>query len=190
MNNKQYIIIIILTILIIYLTSKINTYYKKETLINSSCTYNCGYYRTEEECLSCKNCGVCTLTEKNRIYHSCLNGDKNGAYFNNSCRGQNWKFGELVSTPVTSTATSIYDISQNVINNLPLYSTSYRITQDEDRGQQRIVINRPTVNYDDILSEVRYNAINNREYQYKDNQDTNYEYILNEMDKLIQDIKI
>jgi hypothetical protein len=187
MNNSQYIIIIFLTIIIIYFTSKINTYYKKETLINSSCGFNCGYYRSEEDCLGCRNCGVCTLTEKNRIYHSCLNGDKNGAYFNNSCRGSNWKYGNVTPAPPTLRG---YDISQNTIQNLPLYSTSYRVTEDNVQGQPRIIINRPTVNYDDILGEVRYNATRNKEYQYKDIQNTNYEYVLSQMDQLTQNINI
>lgn len=187
MNNSQYIIIIFLIISIIYFTSKINTYYKKETLINNSCGFNCGYYRSEEDCLGCKNCGVCTLTEKNRIYHSCLNGDKNGAFFNNSCKGSNWKFGDVTPAPPTLRG---YDISQDVMKNLPLYSTSYHVTEDNVQGEQRMVFNKSKVNYDDILGEVRYNATRNTEYKYKDIHDSNYEYILTQMDQLTQDIKL
>jgi hypothetical protein len=93
----KFIIIIIFLILIVFFSTRINTEYKREHL-KQSCTTACGMFTTDNGCLNCVNCGICTIKYKDRISRQCLNGDKNGAYFNNECKGSNWNYGEKDST--------------------------------------------------------------------------------------------
>ncbi len=65
--------------------------YRKENL-DEVCDTNCGKHKTEGSCLSCENCGVCKLTSRDKIYTYCLSGDKNGAFFNQQCKGTAWTF--------------------------------------------------------------------------------------------------
>jgi len=88
----KFIIIIIFLILIVFFATKANTEYKREHF-KQGCTTACGMFTTDDGCLNCVNCGICTIKYKDRISRQCLNGDKNGAYFNNNCKGSNWNYG-------------------------------------------------------------------------------------------------
>jgi hypothetical protein len=89
----KFIIIIIFLILIVFFATKANTEYKREHF-KQGCTTACGMFTTDDGCLNCVNCGICTIKYKDRISRQCLNGDKNGAYFNNNCKGSNWNYGD------------------------------------------------------------------------------------------------
>jgi hypothetical protein len=90
----KYIIILILLILIILLliNKKKNIEYR-EKYSNLECDFNCGKYETDEECLSCSNCGLCQLTDnKGKKTKQCLPGTKNGSFFNEYCAGKTWTY--------------------------------------------------------------------------------------------------
>jgi hypothetical protein len=94
----KYIIAILLLILIVFFTMKKSIEYRKEKL-EEICDANCGKHTREGSCLSCKNCGVCKLTRRDKIYTYCLSGDKNGSYFNDQCKGLAWTFNNNVAEP-------------------------------------------------------------------------------------------
>jgi hypothetical protein len=86
----KYIIIILLVLIILLFYSKQNIEYRYENL--EQCDQNCGKFKTEEDCLNCKYCGVCKLVSRGKLYTYCYPGDKDGAYFNESCKGDAWTF--------------------------------------------------------------------------------------------------
>jgi hypothetical protein len=90
----KYIIILILLILIILLLiNKKNRIEYREKYSNLDCDFNCGKYENDEDCLSCSNCGLCTLTDnKGNIKKQCLPGTKNGSFFNEYCMGKTWLY--------------------------------------------------------------------------------------------------
>lgn len=127
----KFIIIIIFLILIVFFSTKVNTEYKREHF-KQGCTTACGKFTTDSGCLNCVNCGICTIKYKDRISRQCLNGDNNGAYFNNNCTGSNWNYGNKDG--------------DNIDNNLAklIYQTSVnqeQITQEFD----------PISDYDRVL---------------------------------------
>ena len=107
----KYIIIILLIILIIFLSNKHSVEYKKEKLTESKkqdkiiCDYNCGKYKTDFDCLGCKNCGICTTvrvdqeTGQQKITKRCLPGDKNGSLFEAQCTGNKWTYQDYSVPP-------------------------------------------------------------------------------------------
>jgi hypothetical protein len=107
----KFIIIIIFLILIVFFATKVNTEYKREQF-KQGCTTACGMFTTDKGCLNCVNCGICTIKYRDRISRQCLNGDKNGAYFNNNCKGSNWNYGDKDNNDDINLAELIYQ--QNV----------------------------------------------------------------------------
>ena len=107
----KYIIIILLIILIIFLSNKHSVEYKKEKLTETKkedkliCDYNCGKYKTDFDCLGCKNCGICTTvrvdqeTGQQKITRRCLPGDKNGSLFEAQCTGNKWTYQDYSVPP-------------------------------------------------------------------------------------------
>jgi hypothetical protein len=74
--------------------------YRKENL-EEVCDANCGKHKTEGSCLSCKNCGVCKLTKRDKVYTYCLPGNKESAFFNEQCKNTAWTFrGDESKEPV------------------------------------------------------------------------------------------
>ena len=97
----ELILIIVLFIIVIYLYNQTLIEPRKENL-TMNCNRNCGQYNIDRTstnisgCLSCGYCGVCTLPNKTQM---CMNGNEDGAYFNNDCSGSNWQFGSGVINP-------------------------------------------------------------------------------------------
>ena len=98
--------------------------YKKENL-EEVCDTNCGKHRTEGSCLSCENCGVCTLTKRDKIYTYCLPGNKDGAFFNEQCKNTAWTFRGNESIPEVETKPRI-TIDNTPRNYSSISSTSYK----------------------------------------------------------------
>jgi hypothetical protein len=95
----KYIIAILLIILIVFFTMKKSIEYRKEKL-EEVCDANCGKHTTEGTCLSCKNCGVCKLTRRDKVYTYCLPGNNDGAFFNEECKNTAWTFRGDESKPI------------------------------------------------------------------------------------------
>lgn len=131
----KLILLIILLIIVIYLYNQTLIETKKENMDPIIyCNKNCGKYNIDKTstnisgCLSCDSCGVCTLPNNNQI---CMNGNKDGAYFNDDCSGSNWQYGLTTSN---SNIPINYDYESQLINigqtnNLPSQATnvSYEI---------------------------------------------------------------
>jgi hypothetical protein len=90
---KYIIILILLIIILLFLLNKKKQIEYKEKYTSLECDYNCGKYNTDDECLECENCGICSLTDnKGNTKKQCLPGTKNGSFFNQSCKGNAWTY--------------------------------------------------------------------------------------------------
>ena len=136
----KYIIAILLIILIVFFTMKKSIEYRKENL-EEVCDTNCGKHKTEGSCLSCKNCGVCKLTSRDKVYTYCLPGKKEGAFFNEQCKDTAWTFRGDESIETVETKPKI------TIDNKPRNYSSSSATSYQDllksMGQQTVT--KPTV---------------------------------------------
>ena len=136
----KFIIIIIFLILIVFFTTKVNTEYKREQF-KQGCTTACGMFTTDQGCLNCVNCGICTIKYKDRISRQCMNGDNNGAYFNNNCKGSNWNYGNENGDNVDNTDRNIAELI-------------YQTTIKQEQVRQETIPNAetdPITQYDRIL---------------------------------------
>jgi hypothetical protein len=165
----KYILIILLVILILIFIEKKSIEYKKEKL-EETCDYNCGKNKSEGSCLSCKNCGVCKLVDGNRINTYCLPGDKNGALFNEQCKGNAWNFrgdyntdnvkSEIVLTreprKYNVSSTSYTDILKEMGQNIEIKNEVYDSTKQigqtivSEESEKKIELK----SYNDVLTEL------------------------------------
>lgn len=169
----KHIIIILLIILIVVFTAKKSIEYRKEKL-EQTCDYNCGKHLSDGACLSCKNCGVCKLVDNNKVTTYCLPGDKNGAMFNDQCKGNAWTFRgtdvtvnpKIVLTrepkKYTVSTTSYTDVlkqmGQNIeVKNIVTDSTKRIGTVVSEEADKKIGVSTATVetkSYNDVLAEL------------------------------------
>ena len=143
----KYIIAILLIILIVFFTMKKSIEYRKENL-EEVCDTNCGKHKTEGLCLSCKNCGVCTLRNRDKVYTYCLPGNTDGAFFNEQCKNTAWTFrgDESIETePVeTKPKITIDNTPRNYSSNTS--STSSTSYEDVLKSLGQKIETKPTVN--------------------------------------------
>ena len=170
----KHIIIILLIILIVVFTAKKSIEYRKEKM-EETCDYNCGKHKTEGECLSCENCGVCKLVDNDKVTTYCLPGDASGSFFNEQCKGNVWTFrGEtgvtvnptivLTNEPkkYTSSGTSYTDILKAMGQNIEVKNNvsgsnkqiGTQVIEEEDKKIGETSATIETKSYDDILTEL------------------------------------
>jgi hypothetical protein len=164
----KLILLIILLIIVIYLYNQTLIETKKEYLDTEiKCTKNCGNYNIDRTstnisiCLACDSCGVCTLPNKNQI---CMNGNKDGAYFNDDCSGSNWKYGNTTTTTTKTTTKPIstdydYEYQLKMIgqtDNLPSKATkvSYLIPNTEPQRRSSTISNDTTNALSNLLNKI------------------------------------
>jgi hypothetical protein len=129
----KYIIIIILILIIIifFLIQKKKQIEYKEKYTSMECDFNCGKYKNDEECLSCKNCGLCSLTDnKGKKIKQCLPGTKKGSFFNNLCSGNSWSYYDDKKRK---------ELEEQKMANIVLTKVKEEIVQEEINAYDRIL---------------------------------------------------
>lgn len=167
------ILIIILLIIIVYLYNQtlIETKKKEEHMSTKlMCNRNCGNYNINRistdvaGCLSCDSCGVCTLPNRSQL---CLNGNINGAYFNDDCSGVNWQFGNSATHQTPNNYYFNFDYEKQLrnlgqITNLPSQATevSYEIKPTVVRNSRQLR-NQTTNSLSELLNKINSSSEKN-----------------------------
>lgn len=159
------ILITILLIIVVYLYNQtlIETKKKENMGITDRCNRNCGNYNIDKTstnisgCLSCEHCGVCTLSNRSQI---CMNGNEDGAYFNDDCSGFNWNFGTSGINSYSSTRVN-YDYENQLADlgqtdNLPSQNKiiSYEIKKEQPGKISKKIQKQTTYALADLLNKI------------------------------------
>ncbi len=135
---KYIIILILLIIIILFILQKKKQIEYKEKYTPSECDFNCGKYDkylkkdSYDECLSCENCGVCTLTDnKGKKIKQCLPGTKKGSFFNNFCSGNAWLYYDDVKRK---------EIEEDIKSNTVYTKVREEVIQEELNAYDKILL--------------------------------------------------
>ncbi len=141
----NYIIILILLLIFLFLLHKKKQIEYKEKYTPLECDFNCGKYKRDEDCLSCENCGLCSLTDnKGKKIKQCLPGTKKGSFFNKYCSGDAWLYYDDVKRK---------QIEDDIKANKVYTKVKQEVVQEELNAYDRILLalgQRVRGNYSDI----------------------------------------
>ena len=168
---KYIIIIIILIIILLFLLNKKKQIEYRENYTPDECDFNCGKYKTDEDCLGCENCGLCSLTDnKGKKIKQCMPGTKKGSFFNQYCSGNNWLYYDDVKRQ---------EIENSRKTNIVLTKVKEEVKQEELSAYDRILLTmgqRVRGKYSDIKPKQIFEmdlTPNKSEIPIKDNTEEN-----------------
>jgi hypothetical protein len=167
----NYIIIIILLLIFLFLLHKKKQIDYKEKYTPLECDFNCGKYKSDEDCLSCENCGLCSLTDnKGKKIKQCLPGTKKGSFFNQYCSGNAWLYYDDVKRK---------EIEEGKKTNTVYTKVRQEVVQEELNAYDRILLalgQRVRGKYSDIKPTQIFEAdltLNKPEISVSDANDAN-----------------